>query len=373
MKTDLADPLGLYIGVMSGTSLDGIDLVAVKFTGQTPHLLAKRMMAFPQKMKELLIALSQGEKITLQEIGQINHLLGQTYADCINLFIEEYQINKHDIQAIGCHGQTVFHQPESEYPFTMQLGDANIIAIKTGILTVADFRRKDMALGGQGAPLVPAFHAAMFSDPNICRVIVNIGGIANITILQPNEAVEGYDTGPGNMLMDAWINKHKGSAFDRNGEWASEGLVDLAFLHQLLSAPYFSKPQPKSTGRELFHLTWLEEQIALFGQSLKAEDIQASLLRFTARSIANEIKMRPAGELLVCGGGAKNQQLMKALQEELPLWKVIDTDSIMDSDYVEAIAFAWLASRTLSGKPGNLPEVTGASRECLLGAIYLPN
>ncbi len=373
MRTELADPLGLYIGVMSGTSLDGIDLVAVKFTGQTPHVLAKRMMAFPEKMKDLLIALSQGEKITLQEVGQIDHLLGQTYADCINHFIEESQLNRNEIQAIGCHGQTVFHQPDGEYPFTMQLGDANIIAAKTGIVTVADFRRKDMALGGQGAPLVPAFHAAMFSDPSLCRVIVNIGGIANITVLQPNETVQGYDTGPGNMLMDAWIHKHKGLAFDPDGQWASEGHVDALFLNQLLSAPYFSKPQPKSTGRELFHLTWLEEQIALFGQSLKSEDIQASLLMFTACSIANEIKMRPAGELLVCGGGAKNPQLMKALQEELSSWKVIDTDNMMDSDYVEAIAFAWLASRILSGKTGNLPAVTGASRQCLLGAIYLPD
>jgi anhydro-N-acetylmuramic acid kinase len=260
----------------------------------------------------------------------------------------------------------------------MQLGDANIIAAKTHITTIADFRRKDMALGGQGAPLVPAFHQQLFSTLDTTRVILNIGGIANITVLTPNQPVTGYDTGPGNMLMDAWIHQHNGEQYDANAKWAKTGTVHETLLKTLLDEPYFKQVAPKSTGRELFNLPWLNQKLS--GLKISAADVQATLAEFTAVTIANDVtiyqhRQEPAlptkQELLVCGGGAHNPLLMARLAALLPEWQVMTTtDRGVDSDNMEAMAFAWLAYRTHHNKPGNLPEVTGASGLTSLGAIY---
>ncbi|PKF49813.1 anhydro-N-acetylmuramic acid kinase [Enterovibrio nigricans] len=364
----------MYIGIMSGTSLDGIDMVAAEFNGDNIRVLHQSMYPFPTELVEKLIALSQGAPVTLEEIGTIDHFLGLTYSNAINRFLDEHALSASTVTAIGCHGQTVFHKPEGDMRFTMQLGDANIIAAQTGITTVADFRRKDMALGGQGAPLVPAFHKGLFSDPNLCRVILNIGGIANISVLAPNQPVIGYDTGPGNMLMDSWVMQHKGQRYDKEGLWASSGLVNSALLNQMMAEPYFAKDAPKSTGRELFHAGWLGKQLDNFNDVLRIEDVQATLLALTAQSIANDVMKYPAGELLVCGGGAKNTALMASLQHALPAWHVTTTDERgVDGDSMEALAFAWLAKQAIEGKPGNLSEVTGASRQCRLGAIFYPD
>lgn len=366
--------MDIYIGIMSGTSLDGIDLVAAKFEGQKISVLHQGMAPFPGHLKDQLLALSQGATITLEDIGTIDSFLGLTYAKAVNDFLEKNNLNPKDIRAIGCHGQTVFHKPTGPYPFTMQLGDANIIAAHTNIITVADFRRKDMALGGQGAPLVPAFHQAVLADEHICRVVLNIGGIANISVLAPHLPVVGFDTGPGNMLMDSWIKAHLGFDYDKNGDWASAGKPNEPLLFNFLSDPYFTLAPPKSTGRERFHPAWLTRHLNAFKLTIAPEDVQATLLALTARSIAQEIEKYPQGEVLVCGGGARNTALMTALQDALPLWRVLPTDERgIDSDSMEALAFAWLAKQTMEGKPGNLPQVTGASRLCRLGAIYYPD
>ncbi|MEZ8131946.1 anhydro-N-acetylmuramic acid kinase [Enterovibrio norvegicus] len=366
--------MGTYIGIMSGTSLDGIDIVAADFSASAPALFHKAMYPFPDALKSKLIGLSKGEPITLEEIGTIDHFLGKTYTETVNRFLAETGLDPNDVLAIGCHGQTVFHKPTGPMPFTMQLGDANLIATLTGITTVADFRRKDMALGGQGAPLVPAFHQSLFADATTSRVVLNIGGIANISVIEPNKPVVGFDTGPGNMLMDSWINHHKGKAYDHDGEWAASGTINRSLLEQMLSEPYFDLPAPKSTGRELFHQGWLNTQLALLNESVLPEDVQATLLAFTATSIANDVKSISEGELLVCGGGAQNAALMASLQRLLPRWQVMPTDAKgIDGDSLEALAFAWLAKQAMEGKPGNVPEVTGASRPCRLGAIYYPD
>ncbi|WP_028025956.1 anhydro-N-acetylmuramic acid kinase [Enterovibrio calviensis] len=364
----------MYIGIMSGTSLDGIDLVVADFENHSAQLHHQAMYPFPEELKSKLIALSQGAPVTLQEIGTIDHFLGKTYASAVNRFLNETGRSHQDITAIGCHGQTVFHQPDGPMPFTMQLGDANLIAALTGITTVADFRRKDMALGGQGAPLVPAFHRYLFGESHQTRVVLNIGGIANISVLAPNAPVSGYDTGPGNMLMDSWILQHQQQPYDKNGAWAATGSVNTALLSQMLEDEYFELSAPKSTGRERFHQGWLTQQLALFVHAVSPEDVQATLLALTAQSIANELNNDDAGELLVCGGGAKNTALMSALQNALPRWQVMPTDKKgVEGDSLEALAFAWLARQALNGEPGNLPEVTGASRQCRLGAIYFPD
>jgi anhydro-N-acetylmuramic acid kinase len=263
-----------------------------------------------------------------------------------------------------------------DQPFTMQLGDAHIIATKTGINTVADFRRKDMALGGQGAPLVPAFHRTIFSATSSTVIALNIGGISNISVLSPNQKVLGYDTGPGNILMDAWGQRHTGKKFDKDASFAKQGQVHSSLLDMLLEEKYFSQSAPKSTGRELFNLPWLDKKLSMFNQ-IAAQDIQRTLCEFTAVTIANEVLRYQAGcspELLVCGGGGRNPLLMTRLAALLPDWQVASTSSKgVDADYMEAMAFAWLAQRRIHGLPSNLPEVTGASQLASLGVIYPKN
>lgn len=369
-----------YLGVMSGTSLDGVDLALMQFEPQL-KLIAADCTPMPSELRAELTQLLQQGHSSLQRLGELDHRLGLLYADCINTFLAKHQLKPEHIRAIGCHGQTIWHSPNGAYSFTMQIGDANIIAVKTGIDTVADFRRKDMAYGGQGAPLVPAFHRACFFDSNRITAVLNIGGISNVSWLIPNQTVSGYDIGPGNALMDSWIEQHFGKNYDENGEWASSGKVNNQLLTTLLAEPYFQQPAPKSTGRELFNLSWFEKitqnlTVVLPENRLSPADIQRTLLELTAQSIANDLNaqakpVKLSKLLLVCGGGARNGLLMQRLSDLLPEWSVTTTDRYgLPIDYVEAAAFAWLAQRRIHQLPSNLPSVTGASQAVSLGAIY---
>lgn len=364
----------LYIGVMSGTSMDGVDMALVDITANKIVTLASDCEPMPESIKQRLLNLCETKHTTLQNLGELDHQLGLLYADSINKFLLKNDIDRKQIKAIGCHGQTVYHAPNTQYPFTMQIGDANIIAAKTEITTIADFRRKDMAYGGQGAPLVPAFHKAVLQDQQINRVVLNIGGISNISVLIPNQAVIGYDTGPGNVLLDSWVYQNLSKRYDKDGQWAKTGKVNQALLSQLFDEDYFKMPAPKSTGRELFNLPWLHKKLTQF--ALLPQDIQATLVEFTALSIAQEIRKLPINkqlpcQLLVCGGGARNPLIMQRLSMLLPQWQVMKTDQVgINSDDMEAIAFAWLAYCRINHIPSNIPEVTGASQAVCLGVIY---
>ena len=366
----------LYIGVMSGTSMDGVDTALVSIEGTRITLLAHDEFPMPDDLKARLLEVCIGQKTDLITIGELDHQLGHLFADAVLQLLEKSGTSASSITAIGNHGQTVFHQPTGNSPFTIQLGDANIISAKTQIQTVADFRRKDMALGGQGAPLVPAFHHTIFEPQDSSVVVLNIGGISNISVLRPNQPTLGYDTGPGNMLMDAWVDKHTGEKFDRDAQFAQKGQLNRLLLEQLLSESYLSQVPPKSTGRELFNLPWLEQQLTEF-RDLAAEDVQRTLCEYTALTIANEVDTYRLGSqpaLYVCGGGTRNPLLMKRLSELLPSWEVESTTSKgVDADYMEAMAFAWLAQRHVHQLPSNLPEVTGASRPASLGVLYRAN
>lgn len=364
---------GKYIGVMSGTSLDGVDVVMVDITSSSVIQKASFSYPMPPDIKQDVLAICQGQPTTLSQIGQLDLRLGILFAEAVLGLLNKYQINPADILAIGNHGQTVWHQPQGLYPFTMQLGDNNRVAAMTQITTVGDFRRKDMAFGGQGAPLVPAFHQALLATPDERRMILNIGGIANLSLLIPDADVSGFDTGPGNMLMDAWIEKHQGKSFDRDALWARQGSINFPLLSAMLSDPYFDLPAPKSTGREHFNLQWLSQQLESFGQ-IAPQDVQATLAELTAVSIANHVRRAGGCErLLVCGGGGRNPLLMERLAQQLPNCIVDTTDNYgISGDDMEAIAFAWLAARTIAGLPGNIPSVTGASRLTVLGAVYSP-
>lgn len=373
--------MNLYLGIMSGTSLDGVDLALVDFF-EKPNLVASGFVPMPEDLRANLAELLKSGETSLQKLGEIDHHLGVLYADCVNDFLVKNQLEASQITAIGCHGQTVWHAPQGNFPFTMQIGDMNLVAARTGITTVGDFRRKDMAMGGQGAPLVPAFHEAVFVRPNQFTVVLNIGGISNISVLDPKSETIGYDVSVGNALMDSWIEKHLGKRYDKNAEWAKTGEVISELLAEMLSEPFLQLPPPKSTGRELFNLAWLEKQFAnLTAKSpassvanFKPEDIQYTLAEFTAQSITRELsqwKNEPNKVLLVCGGGARNPLLMERFNVLLPDWHVGTTNDYgVDVDYVEAAAFAWLAFQRMENLPSNMPSVTGASQAVSLGVIF---
>ncbi len=371
-------PKALYIGVMSGTSLDGIDTALVEISEKEAKLLFGDSFPIPKAIKQAVLDIALGQNTTLIDVGELDRALGQLYSDAVLQLLSRANVKASEITAIGNHGQTVFHQPDGASPFTMQLGDANIISVRTGITTVADFRRKDIALGGQGAPLVPAFHRTIFEPQDSSIVVLNIGGIANISVLIPDTPTLGYDTGPGNMLLDAWYAKHKstqtGLDYDKDGLFATSGKVIPELLTILCNNQYFSLAAPKSTGRELFNLPWLISKLDHIETPLSPEDVQATLAEFTAVTIADEVRKYQHGaqpQLLVCGGGSKNPLLMNRLTELLADWQVATTDAKgISSDYMEAIAFAWLAYRRINHLPSNLPEVTGASRPASLGVIY---
>ncbi|QSX34682.1 anhydro-N-acetylmuramic acid kinase [Shewanella avicenniae] len=363
---------GLYIGLMSGTSMDGVDAALVQFSEGQPTLLACHTEDYPQHLYKGLQRLCQPGSDEINRLGRLDRVVGQVFAKAVNALLAKADVAAEQIIAIGSHGQTVRHMPNLEVGFTLQIGDPNTIAVETGIDVIADFRRKDIALGGQGAPLVPAFHQQIFAKAGVNRMIMNIGGIGNVTWLPSDGSqVLGYDTGPGNTLVDAWIQQVKQEPFDRDGAWAASGITSVPLLTQLLSHPYFLQPAPKSTGRELFNQAWLEQQLSEFSM-LSEEDIQSTLLDLTCHSIAGEVtKLSNAGEIYVCGGGALNGELMRRLQALLPNYTLDSTSALgIDPKWVEGIAFAWLAMRHVAGLPANLPAVTGAAREAVLGARF---
>lgn len=360
----------LYIGLMSGTSLDGIDVALVDFN-EGAKLVAKAHHPMPALLTAILLQMSQSNAaISLEQVGHLDTALGQAFADAVSTFLTNHAIGPEQVRAIGSHGQTVRHNPHGDQPFTLQLGDANIIAERSGITTVADFRRRDVAAGGQGAPLVPAFHKSLFSDSSKNLAVINIGGIANITLLPGSGSVTGFDTGPGNGLMDAWCQRHWQIAFDENGSKASLGQVDSQLLERLLSDPWLQLPPPKSTGRDVFQLEWLDHQLQ--GLELCPESVLRTLNAFTAHTIAAAVlaSTLPVDEIYVCGGGVHNTLLMQSLRELLICPVMSTAEAGVDPDFVEAMAFAWLAKQCLDGNPGNLVEVTGAAGPRILGAIY---
>ena len=353
---------------MSGTSLDGIDAVLVDLSLAKPKLLAKHFAPFDDSMKNALLELHQPVHNELHQAQLIGNQLARLYAAAVDSMLSTANISIAKIKALGCHGQTIRHCPEHGY--TLQIGNAALLSELTGISVVSDFRSRDIAAGGQGAPLVPAFHEKVMRHPNLHRVIVNIGGISNLTNLPPDGATLGFDCGPGNLLMDAWCLHHLGKPYDDNGTWAASGKVLPALLEKMFVDSFFAKPPPRSCGRDLFNMSWLQDK--LDGDEA-TEDVQATLLELTCRAITQSIHQHCLGttEIYLCGGGARNQTLRNRLATLLPDCIVQPTDSLgVDGDYLEATAFAWLAQQNLHGKPANLPLVTGAKHPCILGAVY---
>jgi anhydro-N-acetylmuramic acid kinase len=391
---------GLYIGMMSGTSLDGMDAVLCQFnpemnnednTQPPMQLLATYSQDFPPRLREVLLALCQPNGVNqlvpeanepnseLDWFGWASREYAEFASEVVNTLLQQSNTDPESVLAIGCHGQTVRHRPQMG--FTLQLVDANIIAERTGISVVSDFRRRDMAVGGQGAPLVPAFHQALFANPDSTRVLLNLGGIANITVLLASEEVQvvGYDTGPANLLLDAWTALHTDNSYDASGAWAQSGTLIEPLLQQLLAHPFFAQSHPKSTGREDFNLTWLQGELQAFEQananiSYSAADVQATLTELTAISSSTQINTfishSKNSSVYVCGGGALNDYLMTRLQAHLPHCTVKTTEHLgLAPTLVEAVAFAWLARQTLMGETGNLPAVTGANKGVVLGQV----
>jgi len=357
-------PPELYVGLMSGTSLDGIDAVLVDLGNPKPVQVAKYYLPFDDALRNALLALHQPNHNELHLAQLTGNQLARLYATATNALLATANSSSTKIVALGCHGQTIRHCPEHGY--TLQIGNAALLAELTGITVVNDFRSRDIAAGGQGAPLVPAFHDKVMRHSDTHRVIVNIGGISNLTNLPPNAATSGFDCGPGNLLMDAWSMQHQAKPFDANGAWAASGSV----LKKMLSDPFFSQLPPKSCGRDLFNMTWLQGKLK---GNEAAEDVQATLLELTCCAITQSINEHCPGtkEIYLCGGGAHNQTMHNRLAVLLPACSVQTTDVLgVDGDYLEAIAFAWLAQQNLKGVPANLPLVTGAQHPCILGAVY---
>lgn len=353
---------------MSGTSLDGVDAVLADFRGASPKTIATHYSPFPQELKAQLLALHEPAHNELHHAALVANELTHLFREAVAALLKQAGISPKDVRAIGCHGQTVRHKPHAGY--TLQLNNPALLAELNGITVVADFRSRDIAAGGEGAPLVPAFHDAIFRSPDMHRVALNIGGIANVTDLKPGAATRGFDCGPGNMLLDAWAQKHMGQSYDEGGNWAARGSLIRPLLDMLRTHPYFSAAPPKSCGREQFNLGWVESNLAGNDSGV---DVQATLLELTASTIAEAIGRwcgAPA-ELVVCGGGAHNTALIKRLAELMPQTQIRKSDELgVGADWVEALAFAWLARQALLGLPGNLPEVTGAKGPRVLGAIY---
>jgi anhydro-N-acetylmuramic acid kinase len=369
------DPqLPLFLGLMSGTSADGIDAALVQFPEAGGcRFVHGHTYEWDATTRQALIALGQGrEPASLDALGQLDAQVGIAFADAANRLLDETGVPRAQVRAIGSHGQTIRHRPLAEPAFTWQIGDANRIAEDTGITTVADFRRRDVAAGGHGAPLMPAFHMAMLGNTGEDRAVLNLGGIANLSLIGRDGSLRGFDTGPANALLDGWCQRQLGHAFDADGAFAASGQVNAALLARLLSDPWFALPPPKSTGREQFHLEWVETQFD--ADAVAPADVQATLLELSAATVADALLAHLPGvrRVLVCGGGVRNPHLLRRLQARLP-GVVIGSSAEygLDPDYMEAMGFAWLAHETLAGRPGNLPSVSGARGPRILGAVHL--
>ncbi len=376
----------LYIGIMSGTSADGIDLALVDFSENKIQLIAEHFTAYTQEDSHAIMSLYVNGDNEIERSQALDVRLAKLFASTINTWLNTLKINHQDIIAIGNHGQTIRHRPTNEHAFTLQVACNQTLAALTGINVIGDFRKKDIAYGGQGAPLVPAFHKVLFKQTQQTLCIVNIGGISNISYLPNNsdlkdniQSIMGFDTGPGNALMDAWCLKHTGKAFDKNGEWALLGQYDHLLLEHLLTDNYFHQAPPKSTGREYFHLAWLNSYLDKL-PSIKPVDVQATLLELTAYSIANDIKVLKKHtntilktQVYLCGGGALNPVLAKSLKRRLPCCDVEKTEKLnIDGNILEAMAFAWFAYAFNNNIPGNIPSATGAKKALVLGSKFSP-
>ncbi|UNU74238.1 anhydro-N-acetylmuramic acid kinase [Moraxella nasovis] len=396
--TELNEHEPLYfIGMMSGTSLDGLDAVLCRFDNDKPTIINHHSLAFPTDLKSALLALTTpngvdsyikdnglGFESELDVFGWASVFYGELCSQAVLELLDKSGMTADEIFAIGCHGQTVRHRPH--WHFSLQLLDPNVLAERTGIAVVSDFRRRDMAVGGQGAPLTPAFHEAVFNHFDDCpKAVLNLGGIANITVLSDGiDEVIGFDTGCANLLLDGWVKRHTGADFDKNGDWAKSGQVIPLLLKQLLTHDFFDKPYPKSTGREEFNLAWLDDELDKFRTShspnYTPQDVQATLVDLTAVSVANALYdvagtkvATTKGVLFVCGGGALNDHLMIRLAHHLPHWQVQSSDTLgIAPTLVESTAFAWLARQTMLSKPANLPSVTGANKAVVLGQVCFP-
>lgn len=356
--------------------MDAVDAVLAEIDPAGFRMLAARTVGLPAPLVARLRPLAipgtrpEGEFDAIDELGELDGLVGELFAGAALGLLEESGVAHSSVRAIGSHGQTLRHRPRATRPFTLQIGDPNIIAARTGIPVVADFRRRDMALGGQGAPLVPAFHAAVFAAADERRAVLNLGGVANLTLLDPGQPVTGFDTGPANGLMDAWTRRHLGRAFDDGGAWAATGRVSAPLLDALLAHPFLALAPPKSTGPEDFTPAWLDALVTRVGEAAP-EDVQATLCEFTAASVAAALAAAPPQRLILCGGGVHNGQLLARLAARLPQARIESSAAHgVDPDHVEAAAFAWLAARTLAGLDGNVPSVTGAARPAVLGATW---
>ena len=372
----------LYIGLISGTSRDGVDAALVGFPGGRPDLRAALCLPYPEELAARLEALSaSGRRPRDNALPELDQDLARHFAAAALELLGEAGCETAAVHAIGSHGQTAWHEPSGPDPVSIQLGSPALIARHCGITTVGDFRRADIEAGGQGAPLAPLLHRALFKPASGSRVVLNLGGIANISVIDAQGAVSGFDTGPANCLLDAWIRRHRGEAFDRDGAWAAGGRVDAGLLETLLADPYFGKPGPKSTGTEYFNLAWLERHVGAYGLDAHARgarrwepaDVQATLAELTAASVADAVRPSAASDLLVCGGGVHNGDLLRRLQRRLPGVPLRSTaEAGLDPDWVEAVLFAWLARERLAGRPQDTRRITGAREPVLLGSVFDP-
>jgi anhydro-N-acetylmuramic acid kinase len=356
-----------YVGLMSGTSLDGVDGVLIE-VGEGLKLRGHCHEPFGAALRDELMALNRSGADELHRAALASQGIARTYASVVNALLFDTATAARDVRAIGAHGQTVRHRPEAGY--TLQLLNGALLAELTNIDVVCDLRSRDVAAGGQGAPLAPAFHAAVFGDAHEARAVLNLGGIANLTLLLPGRPVTGFDCGPANALLDGWCLRHRGEPFDADGQWAASGRVLPSLLADLLADPYFAASPPKSTGRDLFHLEWLDARMPA---GAAPADVQATLAALTVESGARDLEREAplTAALFVCGGGARNAHLMRSFAERLPNVRITTTAELgVPVDQVEAAAFAWLAHRFIEHQPGNRPEVTGARGARLLGALY---
>lgn len=363
----------LYIGLISGTSMDGIDCALVDFADGKAVQIDFINTPIPEDLRSDLLSLCEDHPGQIPLLGKTDVVFARELARAVQHILDINKLKPAQIAAIGSHGQTIRHIPDGSAPFSLQIGDPNTIAEITEITTVADFRRRDMAAGGQGAPIVPAFHREIFASNTVNRVVLNIGGMANITVLKAGSmAISGFDTGPGNVLMDYWIQEHQGHAFDRAGHWAESGRIDEDLLSLMLEEPYFGLPAPKSTGRELFNRSWLMEKLEQLGSRPGDADVQATLLALTVKSISKAIRTQlDAGEVIVCGGGANNTYLLHSLAQFLPTFEVIPSSRLgVMEDSVEAVAFAWLAQQTLNRNAVDFTGITGSSHPVIAGGVY---
>jgi anhydro-N-acetylmuramic acid kinase len=364
----------LYIGALSGTSMDGVSVALVDFSGATPDILGALCQAYPADLLAELKSLCLPGVDELNRVGEADRYVAEVFSEAIHTLLQSVNIAPHQVKAIGSHGQNIRHHPNAARPFSWQIGDPNTLAARTGITTVADFRRRDIALGGQGAPLTPVFHQALLRVASEDRIVLNLGGIANVSVLpaESTQGVEGFDTGPGNGLLDAWIYNHQGCEYDAGGQWAASGCVHEPLLQQLLGDAYFHLPTPKSTGKEYFNLGWLQNYLQLFQGAIAPEDVQATLVELTARVCANAIRGTGLkGTLIICGGGAYNPVLVERIRVHCQPWRVTTSEEFgVAPEWVEAVAFAWFARETLAGRALDLSAITGAKRAVLLGGVY---